>query len=323
VRRLFLLFLLALALAACEGTREPELPVVLLAADDGGVSFHLTRALREGSSGALGRWSLAGVQDLAADEKLWVLTDAELRRYATDGFTEDAAPAEGDALEAAWPLPDGCAGGHLALGEREVLVFCAPERVWRLEKDAAPDDEPAALDTADFAGFTPLDLALFPTDSGDRPALAYARASGWHFELLGEGPAFARDLATPERAEPLRLHLAAAEGALWALAGGELWRFDGSTLTKKAVAEEARPEQLTGDLGVAVAYGEGFLMLSGDERYEVAYPLVAAGWLDPDLYLYLATGEYLLVYDAAGLPPQRLRSLSLPGVRALSGFVLR
>ncbi len=323
MRRLFLLFLLALALAACEGTQEPELPVVLLAADDGGVSFYATAALRRGEADPLGRWALSGIQDLASGEKLWVLTATELRRYAIDGFTGDAAPPEGDALETAWPLPDGCTGGHLALGAREVLVFCAPERVWRLEKGATSGDEPAALDTAEFAGFSPLDLALFPTDSGDRPALAYARASGWHFELLGEGPPFVSDPATPERAEPLRLHLAAEDGVLWALAGSELWRFDGRTLAKKAAAAEARPERLTGDLGVLVAYGEGFWVLSEAGRFEAAYPRIVAGWLDPDLYLYLATDDRLLLYDAAGLPLERLGVRPLGGIRALSGFVLR
>ncbi len=72
-----------------------------------------------------------------------------------------------------------------------------------------------------------------------------------------------------------------------------------------------------------VAYGEGFWVLSEAGRFEATYPRIVAGWLDPDLYLYLATDDRLLLYDAAGLPLERLGVRPLGGIRALSGFVLR
>ncbi len=323
MKKLLGLLLLVLVLASCEGTREPELPLVLVAADGGGLGFYRTAALREGDAAPIGRWTVPGVVDLAGGEKLWVLTGTELRRYATDGFTPDAVPSEGDALEAAWAIPGGCAGGHLALGAAELLVFCAPERVYRLAKDAEALDSLTPVDTTDFQSFTPLDLALFPGDAGDRRALAYARTSGWRFELLEGSPPFSRDLPTPADPDPLRLYLAPTDGVLWALVGGELWRFDGSRLERKATAQNARPARLTGDLGLVVAYGEGYLAWNGARAEEVAYPAFNAGWLDPDLYLYLATDEHLILYDAAGLPLTRLRTLSLSGIRSLSGFVLR
>lgn len=323
MKKLLGLLLLVLVLASCEGTREPELPLVLVAADGGGLSFYRTAALREGDATPIGSWTVPGVVDLAGGEKLWVLTGTELRRYATDGFTPDASPGEGDALEAAWTIPGGCAGGHLALGAAELLVFCAPDRVYRLAKGADAGDPLPPVDTAAFQSFTPLDLALFPGDAGDRLAVAYARASGWHLELLEGSPPFSRDLPTPVDPVPLRLYLAPADGVLWALAGNELWRFDGSEIARKSTAQNARPARLTGDLGLVVAYGEGYLAWNGSRTEEVTYPVFNAGWLDPDLYLYLATDEGLILYDAAGLPLTRLRTLSLSGIRALSGFVLR
>ncbi len=325
MRRIGFLILLALVLAACEGTAERPLPIMLVASDGSELRFYPSGRLRQGEVHSVGTWSLAGVQDLAAGNGLWVLTTSELRRYRTDGFTPDVVPPEHENRDAVWNLETDCSGGHLALGAEKLLVVCPGARAFLLNQNADPSTPLARVETGGFAGFDPLDLALFPSNEGDVLAVAYARTEGWHFELRrGNTPILSRDLSEPSTAEPIRLHLDPSEGTLWVLAGRELFGFDGVSLKKRARAQTAHPDRLTGDLGRVVAYGEGYLFLDGTSRSEADFTDYQAGWIDPDLYLYLASGETLRILDAAYAPPAHLKGLDLGFyAQVLTGFVMR
>ncbi len=327
MRTLWVSLLLALLLVACEGTKEPELPLVLAAGGEEGVRFFLTDALRQGEAAPLGEWRLPGVRDLAArDDGLWLLTENELRRYGLSAFTAEAAPPEAEAREGRWALPAACPEGRLFAGGEDLLVVCAADRVYRLR----PGEELQTLDTAEFDAFPEVRYGLYPDpESGeDLLAVVYARAEGWHFALFrGDEATFQKDLEAPANPLGFDLYRTPEEPPrLLILARGEPSRLfayrDG--LKELAASEgEADPVRVTGDQGTAAAFGQGLWLVQDEKRYETGYPDFRAGWVSPDLYLYLATEDRLLVYDVAGLPPTRLKTLGLAGIRALAGFALR
>jgi len=331
---LFAFLFLTLVLAACEGTKEPELPLLLAAADESAVHFYLANALREGSEEAVGTWAVPGALDLAArDDGLWLLTEGELRRYAIEGFSETAVPTEESALAGRWALPEACPEGRLHPGGEDVLVVCAADAVYRWHADTLE-----AVDTAPFAAFAPAAYALVPDPdaAGDLFAVAYARAEGWHFALyaftedgtLEASPRYSQDLTTPTAPTGFDLVLDPTTPALHVLAAADpetpaLFVFM-NTLKKLSSPENVRlVAHVTANQGAAVAYGEGFFALVEGTLYERAtYVNYQAGWVSPDLYLYLASEDRLAIWDVAG-PPELLGTRAIPDLRALTGFPLR
>jgi len=333
MRHWVLLLLFAVLFAGCQGTKEPELPLMLAAAEGDGVRFYLAPSLREGEEQAIGTWAVPGVIDLAArDGELWLLTETELRRYATEGFSETAAPTEESALTASWPLSKACPEGRLRLGREDVLIVCAADAVYRWHAGTLE-----AVDTAPFAAFAPASYALMPDpDAGDLFAAAYVQAEGWRFalyafsekEALETSPRYSQDLAAPAAPTGFDLALDPTGPTLYVLAAADL---DPPALFAyaKAPGKLYTPQtplpadRVTANLGAAVAYGEGFFAQVGNELYEKAtYIPYRAGWLSPDLYLYLAGEEAIFLWDLAGAPrPIGVREI--PGIVSLTGFALQ
>ncbi len=329
--RVFGLFgLFLLLLAGCTGTSEPEIPVLVAAADASGVRFLLARDLNQGRLTEVGDWSVAGVADLlAAGGKLYLLAGGKLARYDLGGFSEAAVPDPATAREESWPIPS-CDAGYLRAGAADLLIVCGPNAVYRL-KDAAtaagpPQPEPgtAAL------GFDALAFALYPDNGAgkDRLAFAYARpGGGWHLEVAGDAPGtplFQKDLDAPTPSR-IVLRRAPEAGGLGVLASADgssaLYAFRGDL---DRLAEAGRSfAGLTGDQGLWAAYGTGYLVVQGKEKAEAGYPSYRAGWFHPDFYLYLASDTGLDVLDVATLPIAYQRHVALAGVRALTGFPLR
>ncbi len=323
---------LLLLLAGCTGTSEPELPMLVAAADATGLHFLKARAANQGQLAVAGAWTQTGVLDLAVlGGKLFVLSQGALARYDLAGFTEDAVPGEAAALEARWPL-SGCDAGHLRRGRTDLLVVCGPGAVFRLPDAATAAGPPGKEPGTDaLAGFDPLAFALYPDGAAgkDRLAFAYARpGGGWHLEIVGDDPNtpyFQKDLAAPTPTG-IAFHLAAVSGALGLVVSdgtqSTLYAFDGRLKTLAGVTR--RLDGLAGDLGLWAAFGEGgYLVVQGQAKAEASYPAFRAGWFHPDFYLYLAADSGITVLDVASLENPYPVYLPLPGVRALTGFTLR
>ncbi len=327
--RVFWLLALAAFLAGCTGTSEPELPVLVAAADANGVHFLLARALNQGALEKAGSWAMPDVLDLAAGEKLYLLRRGKLERYRLADFREDAVPDPAAAREQSWAL-SGCDAGYLRLGARDLLAVCGPNAVYRLSDAAGTPEPPQKLDTAALAGFDALAFALYPDPAAgkDRLAFAYARpGGGWHLEVAGDDPTapfFQEDLEAPTPTA-IALRLAPDTGALGALAASEaksaLYAYRGG-LKKVAEASRSLPG-LTGDQGLWAAYGEGYLVVYGKAKQEASFPSFRAGWFHPNFYLYLASETGLRVLDVASLPSSYNAFIPLPGIHALTGFTLR
>jgi len=323
---------LLLLLAGCTGTSEPELPMLVAAADATSLHFLKARAANQGQLAEAGTWAKTGVLDLATlGGKLFVLTKDALARYDLAGFTEDTVPGEAAALDASWPL-SGCDAGYLRRGRTDLLVVCGSDAVFRLPNAATaagpPQGEPG---TGTLAGFQPLAFALYPDNGAgkDRLAFAYTRpGGGWHLEIVGDDPTspyFQKDLATPTPTT-MAFHLATDSGTLGlVLSDGTqsaLYAFDGQL--KRVAGVPRRLSHLAGDLGLWAAFGEdGYLVVQGQAKAEATYPAFQAGWFHPNFYLYLASSTGITVLDVASPENPYPVHLPLPGVHALTGFTLQ
>ena len=319
--------LLLLLAAGCTGTHEPEVPAVVAAADGGGVGFYLSSAWNRGETGGLGRWEVAGVRDLLAwGDRLYLLTEGRLVRYRTDGFAADSVPAEDEAREASWELD--CPGRGLAAGDWDLIVVCEDGGVRRLGLLASESEESSAEDTADLAGFEALSFALYPDRRAglDRLAYAYARSRGWHLEVAGDGgePYLSLDRDQPEVVSATALGFFEGMGLGAAASGGGEGRVYllGEELAELASAG-VELHRVVGGGGVLAGFGRGFLLVSTEGgKASQTYTEYRAGWLHPDLYLYLAADERVEVLDVVALPELERRQVPVPGVVAIAGFPL-
>ena len=335
-RRLGLLLLLALALlTACQGTKEPEAPLVLATVEGEGLRFYLARALREGDTNSLGAWPIPEIQDAKAwEDALWVLTKNELLRYQTDAFTQDAAPSESEARANSWTLPKSCTKGQLHLGREDVLAVCSSQTVYRLHRGRL-----TPVDTSELSTYLAVTFALYPGDIGDMLAVAYALAQGWRLELYDFIESETGETAIalqkeqhaekPQTPEHFDLALDPSAPTLYVLATANpeapaLFAYTGELGPPHSPENVRFVDRVTATMGVAVAYGEGFFVVQGGQLAEVpTYTDYRAAWISPNLYLYLASEDGLSIYDVAGLPPTRLQNLSLTGIQGLTGFTLR
>ena len=141
MKRFSLFVLIAWLAAACTGTKEPPLELLLAVGEGDRVVFY--PAGTEPAS-ALGDWSVgAAVQDLArpvGEARLWVLTAGELLAFPLSGAALDHAPDPLPAEEQ-FSLGGTCHEGRLSLGERRLLVHCPQLGVWTVSL-AAPALEP-------------------------------------------------------------------------------------------------------------------------------------------------------------------------------------
>lgn len=130
MKHLASLILLVWLLAACTGTKEPPLELLLAVGEGTRVVFYPAGTEAAGDVGA---WELgATVVDLARPAgaaRLWALAGDELRAYPLAGSRVDRAP---DAVppEVVLDLGGACSAGTLQAGEQLLLVDCGALGVW-------------------------------------------------------------------------------------------------------------------------------------------------------------------------------------------------
>ncbi|WP_457632166.1 hypothetical protein [Oceanithermus desulfurans] len=130
MKRLWGLAALVLLIAACTGTQEPPLELLLAVGEGEQVVFYPAGTE---PAAALGSWDLgATVLDLArpaGETRLWVLAPDALRAYPLAGVDVDQAPpAAPPTVEL--PLGTVCGAGTLQVGENHLLVDCGASGVW-------------------------------------------------------------------------------------------------------------------------------------------------------------------------------------------------
>jgi len=329
VRRLVWPFLL-LILAACTGTYEPETPVVLVGAAGHLVRFYDAGALNRGQAAApIGGWDLGeAVLDLGyAGGRLFVLTERRLLRFTTGGFTLTAVPAMAAAKTGEWAL--SCGGsGYLRLGAKEVLAVCGTS-AWRLSMSAAGGDAPESVDLTAYPEWRALALVFDEATAADQLLVLEGAASGaalhWKEATVALGQP-----ADAGRGwlfwDPVSGRVAA--GVEDALGGADtLYQWAPGEAAATALGQtDLDPKGLYGAYGDWVFFGgNGVLWSGGSPKTTKALDAagVGAAWLHPDLYLYLAEGSRLGVFDAAASPPERLYTRYSLGFQALCGFPLR
>jgi len=329
VRRGLWLFWL-LFLAACTGTYEPETPVVLVGAAGNELRFFDAGALNHGEAAApIGSWDLGeAVLDLGyAEGRLFVLTETRLLRFASGGVTLTAMPDVAAAKTGEWTL--SCGGsGYLRLGAREVLAVCG-DKAWRLSQVATSGAALTPVDLGPYPGWLALALVYDKADASDRLLVLEGAASGATLRWKDTEVA----LSQPGDVAGGWLFWDPVTGRV--AAGLEDGFEDHDTLYQWTPGEAAAavlgqadlgPKGLFGAFGDWVFFGDrGALWSAGSPKttHKLDATGVAAAWLHPDLYLYLAEGSRLSVFDAAASPPERLFTRYGLGFRALSGFPLR
>ncbi|WP_456413665.1 hypothetical protein [Oceanithermus profundus] len=141
MKRLWGLAALLWLIAACTGTQEPPLELLLAVGEGERVVFYPAGTE---PAAALGAWDLGvTVQDLArppGDTRLWVLAPDALRAYPVGGAQVDRAPDPAPP-EVELPLGVVCADGGLRVGENHLLVDCGASGVWTVAL-ASPALEP-------------------------------------------------------------------------------------------------------------------------------------------------------------------------------------
>lgn len=322
MRRFAWLFLLFLA--ACTGTSETEPPVVVAVATNQAIIFLDAHALNQGRWAEIGRWDVAGTEDLlASGDRLFVLSAGTLFRYRLDGFSLSAVPAPAAALEASWSLGD-CQGTALKAGRQDLIVLCQGGAVLRLAQNAPPGTEPVPAPVASFPPETTY--ALYPASSGDELAAAYPSAGGVVLEIPDLGTN--QQIPTNLQVQSLALAWDGQNLGLMAsgLGGTQVFRWRQGQTTPERLAEDSQVEArgLLGAAGLWLAYGQGYL-LTDSNRAASGQPFTRfeAAWLHPDLYLYLAGDSTFSVLDVAALPPTPLGNLpGAAGIVAITGWVL-
>ncbi len=310
------ILLLLLLLSACTGSQEPPLPALLAAGSGSEVRFYRASDLQRGLAAPVATWSKPGLQDLAYREgRLYLLFLDRLEAHATSGFTESAAPED---LLATAPLPAGCSGGYLRLGQNRLLVHCpASGRAFLFRPDLGSPEE------ADLTGLeAPLRLALLP--QGPLDLLAYMTPGALGFRPAqdpGGSPRLEKPLDAPLSQGPFDLKADGSRGRLLGLGATttetRLYALQGDALQSRKVLSDFPGEArlaLDPVAGLA-AYGRGFQVLEPrDSGPQEVFQTFAAGLVGQDSYLYLASGSLLYVYDLFPSPPQRvaLSSLGFP-----------
>ncbi len=171
LRRIGLALSLLVAAAACTGTEEPPLELLLAVGAGDAVVFYPAGT---DVADEVGRWNLgAPVVDLARAEgeaRLWVLAPDALRAYPLQGSRSDRGPYP-VAASVTLPLGADCSEGALELGEAHLLVRCGAE-VWTV----ALDDP--ALEPVDTGADPEGTLYLLGPD--DRVVRVQPTLSGFH-----------------------------------------------------------------------------------------------------------------------------------------------
>ena len=289
------LLLLLFLLAACTGTSEPPLDLLLAVGDGNTVAFYPAGSE---DSAVVGTWSIgADVVDLARPEgeaRLWVLTPDKLLAYPLSGGSPTSPP---NAAAAAISLETGtdCSSGLLDSGETQLLLDCRGGHVWTVPLatpaldpiDTSEDDE----NTIYLLGPGDLITRLTPTPGG--------------FQLKHPGPGQGYSLTVDVGTTANHLTAAWSDKTLLIAvdAGGDTrlytWN-DDSDPPKPA----GNPVPLT-DISSVLPLNDGWL-IGSRQGYVVRRPKkddlqrptpVTAALVTPNLYAYLAGPGRLTVLD--------------------------
>ncbi|WP_457628882.1 hypothetical protein [Oceanithermus sp.] len=298
LRRAGMALLLLVAAAACTGTEEPPLELLLAVGAGDAVVFYPAGT---DAADEVGRWSLgAPVVDLARAEgevRLWVLAPDALRAYPLQGSRSDRGP---DPVAASVELPLGvdCSEGTLELGATHLLVQCGAD-AWTV-----PLDDPA-LEPVDTGADPEGTLYLLGPD--DRVVRVEPTVSGFHLvypqppddplEYDAGVPAGVAALAAAWSADRLAVALGSGPPAdaafyLWTAGSTEPPR------AEAALGGLSEPRWLQPLQDGWLVGGVEFYLLRREGKDDVVR---SGGYLDaavtPDAYAYLIAPGRLVVID--------------------------
>jgi len=297
VKRFWGLFLLVF-LAACTGTQEPPLELLIAVGEGERVVFYPAGT---DAAASLGFWDLgATVQDLArpaGETRLWVLAQDALRAYPLAGARVDRAP-DPAAPEVELPLGVVCAGGTLQEGENHLLVDCGASGVWTV---ALADPALEAVDRSSDPEGTRYLLGEGDRVVRLRPGLqsftlVYPNPPGDPLELQVSGLVTVEALAAAwDRQQRLGIAVDRLSDVLlytWAAGGSDPPVYHGPELALTGL-RWIRPLPdgwiVAADSGYALRRpGKSDLLRSGDFRDAV---------VTPDDYAYLVGPGRMLVLD--------------------------
>ena len=308
-----LLLILLVWLAACTGTSEPPLDLLLAVGDGDTVAFYPAGS---DDAAAVGSWQIgAAVVDLlrpAGESHLWVLTAGRLLAYPLRGGSLSSPPAETQAVFSL-ELPEDCSNGQLVSGEARFLLSCGNGTAWTVPLNAP------ALSPVETAGDDPQTVYLLgpddlvtkiqPTPSGFE--LSYSAAAENRSYTITTGSSLERLLAVWSEETLL---IAADSGS--------------ETYLYRWNLNDSRPPQLVGDplelsgIKTIIALNDGWL-IGGDDGYacqlgdkDVIYrpTQIVEGLVTPDLFAYLAATGNLIVLDllSQDLPEHRRSFVAEP-----------
>ncbi|WP_457637794.1 hypothetical protein [Oceanithermus sp.] len=283
---------LLLLLAACTGTSEPPLDILLATGSGNQVVFYPSGP-EEAES--VGSWDVGEeVVDLLrppGESRLWVLTPAHLLAFPLSGGSLKSAPDQTEA-EFSFELETDCSQGRLRSGQEKLLLTCGGGNVWTVPL-SAPQLQP--LDT-----------------SGDDPATLYLLGPDDVVTRLVPGlNGFSIDYAD-SHFEVDSGQVASGLQAIWNDQTLEV-ALEGETQTllytwtagsPDAPQQSGEPVALTG-LSFIFNYGSG-VVLGGDGGYIIRRPdkddlkrtsPADYGLYTPNLYAYLAANGKLTVID--------------------------
>ncbi|WP_457631152.1 hypothetical protein [Oceanithermus sp.] len=289
------LLLSLLLLAACTGTSEPPLDLLLAVGSGDQVVFYPAGTAE---AGAVGQWSLgAAVVDLLrleGESRLWVLTPDRLLAYPLSGGSLTSPPAA-VAPSVSLEIGADCSGGRLEAGSARLLLDCGGGLVW-----TAPLGAPA-LETVDTSGDATGTVYLLGPD--DRLTRVAPTLTGFTLDYPGEeqdysftvyAGAAVNDLAARWSAGTLLVALATDVDV-------RLYTWSPGTDPPKSAGD---PLALT-SVRAIVPLSDGWL-IGGDGGYVVRRSQtddlrrttpVDRGLVTPNLYCYLAAAGRLTVLD--------------------------
>ena len=289
-----LMLLLLVLLAACTGTSEPPLDLLLAVGSGNSVVFYPAGV---DDAAPIGSWEIgAEVVDLlrpSGEPSLWVLTPARLLVYPLSGGSLSAPPSQTSA-SASLELGVDCAGGRLTAGEARALVDCRNGSVWTVPF-AEPALEPVATNE-DEAG------TVYLLGPGDQLTRIRPTPSGFELEYPGLDPypvfvGTGSDRLAAAWADE-ELLIAVDDGIetrlyTWNASGNEAPESAGDPLSGLTGLETVLP--LTG--GWLIGGDDGYVIRRTDKD-DLSRPTpVYRGMTTPNFYAYLIAAEDLLVID--------------------------
>jgi len=288
--------LLAVLLAACTGTSEPPLNLLLAVGSGSRVYFYPAGV---DDRADVGYWDLGDeVLDLArpvGEERLWVLTSSSLAAYPVAGGGLDRAPQAGDAL-VSLALPADCDSGRLRIGESHLLIDCGAGAVWLT---SLSDPALVEVETSEDA-----DGTIYLLGPDDRLTRVVPALDGFDLYFPADEEE-GLSVTSPVNVDHLLARWNADELLVALDSGSDVRLYVWQASSADPPQPSGDPLLLTGARAL-VPCGDGCWLVGGDSGYVlrrsdeddvVRYTPVELGLVSPNQYAYLAADGRLTVLD--------------------------